>query len=699
MVHRLKPWLLIVLGGVILPISFCGFDQWYLTWIAFVPLLGALEGVTRRQALWRGFIYGLIANMIGYYWIPYTIHEFGHFPQILAWTFGTLLCSYQAIQYSLLAYITVRLRERGSSLLWVFPGTMVALETVFPLLFPIFMANTQHVVPLLVQAADLLGPLLITFIILLFNVSVFIALRALFRRESLPWKQVAVGPVGLALLIIYGLIRIPMVDAATAEGTELNVGVVQPSMGILEKWRDVEEGLRRHEERSLELERQGADLIIWSEAAYTAGYIRPDRDRNLRRLLVPELQTPLLAGALTIRRDEDGQRVRHNSALMVEADGDLVGTYDKTYLLAFGEYLPFGDVFPQLYSASPNTGRLQAGSSFDAVPFEFDGRRWALGVLICYEDILPRFTRDLVRHASPNLLVNMTNDAWFGDTNEPWIHMDLAKMRAIEHRRYLVRATNTGVSAIIDPVGRLTQNTEVFVQASMLDSIRLLDGGPTLYAFIGDGLGWLMLLLVGLGLVLTRRVWLRGPLPDDAGRSGVSQPAGILLAVAIYDLLSIVFVLVLTPAGWRPSIVELLLWLAAAGLMIASFVLLRQRNERGLLAAWGGTGARLVLTGLLLGTTTAQHLASVSALVGIPMTLAIFAAITLYLWNDRVTRERPQKKSEASKNTETPEKTSKKKEQKPADPPTNKDHARQDSKPSKKSQKGKKKGKRSSSSS
>jgi len=170
-----------------------------------------------------------------------------------------------------------------------------------------------------------------------------------------------------------------------------------------------------------------------------------------------------------------------------------------------------------------------------------------------------------------------------------------------------------------------------------------------------------MLLLVGVGLVRTRRVWLRGPLADDDTRSGVMQPAGMLLAIAIFDAISLVFVLLTNPAGWSPSVLELLIWLGSAGLMLGAFVLLRHSNERGLLAAWGGTGARLVLTGILLGTTSAQHLLSVSLLLGIPMALALCSAITLFFWSER-TGHLPAKRREAGVEKKTQENLLEKKE-------------------------------------
>src|SRR5262249_25600521 len=148
-------------------------------------------------------------------------------------------------------------------------------------------------------------------------------------------------------------------------------------------------------------------------------------------------------------------------------------------LLAFGEYLPFGDTFPVLYKWSPHSGRFSPGNTLDPLLVDVKGATHKVSALICYEDILPGFTNRAVAYAEPELLVNMTNDAWFGDTNEPWQHLALAKFRAIEHRRFLVRSTNSGVSAIIDPNGAVVDGTlSTPFKAESHDAIvRWLQGG------------------------------------------------------------------------------------------------------------------------------------------------------------------------------------------------------------------------------
>ena len=108
-----------------------------------------------------------------------------------------------------------------------------------------------------------------------------------------------------------------------------------------------------------------------------------------------------------------------------------------------------------------------------------------LSVFVCYEDLLPEFTRDLVHEGRPNVLVNLTNDAWYGDTHEPWIHLALAKFRAIEHHRALVRSTNSGVSAFVDPLGRIVSHTGVFTREELVEDVPLLDRG-TVFEVLGE---------------------------------------------------------------------------------------------------------------------------------------------------------------------------------------------------------------------
>lgn len=209
--------------------------------------------------------------------------------------------------------------------------------------------------------------------------------------------------------------------------------------------------------------------------------------------------TPVLFGAISWeRRAEDGQRLLYNTAVLLDERGRVVGTYDKVHRLIFGEYIPFGDLFPVFYEWIPAASNFAGGTEVKA--FDWAGTR--IGVFICYEDILPAFSTQLAARA-PELLVNLTNDAWFGRTAEPYLHLQLARMRSVETRRTLVRSTNTGVSAVVDPVGRLVAQTDLDTPERLVRDVPLMTE-RTIYSRIGDLFAQLMLFGVAL-LVVARR--------------------------------------------------------------------------------------------------------------------------------------------------------------------------------------------------
>lgn len=213
---------------------------------------------------------------------------------------------------------------------------------------------------------------------------------------------------------------------------------------------------------------------------------------------------PLLFGALTyggvLPRRNSECRACYNSALLIDGQGGIIDTTDKAFLLVFGEYLPFGERYPELYDLLPEGSRFQPGTR--TRPLALGMAR--IGVLICYEDLLPRQSMKVAAH-DPNVFVNLTNDAWFGDTAEPYHHLQLAQMRSIEYRRWLVRSTNTGVSVFIDALGRRRKETATTGAETLVMSVPLLEG-RTMYAMLGD---WPLLLLAIAMLVLVGRA-LRG---------------------------------------------------------------------------------------------------------------------------------------------------------------------------------------------
>jgi apolipoprotein N-acyltransferase len=279
--------------------------------------------------------------------------------------------------------------------------------------------------------------------------------------------------------------------------------VVQANMGLMEKRTAYDEGLRRHLQLSHDLEARGADFLVWSETSA----MRPAYDDEYREDLygvARRIGAPSIFGAVIVKHVADERRyVLYNAAVSSDEAGAINGRYDKQFLLTFGEYLPFGETFPVLYRWSPNSGHFTPGHSLEPLVVDVKGQKHPVTALICYEDILPRFTNDAVSHGDPELLVNMTNDAWFGDTTEPWEHLALAQLRAIEHRRYLVRGTNSGVSAVVDPVGRVIAHTGPFRQEAISAPIHWMRS-HTVYERVGDW-PWLLVSMAAFTAAFRKR--------------------------------------------------------------------------------------------------------------------------------------------------------------------------------------------------
>lgn len=504
---------LLLLSAVMMFLGFAGFGLWPFAFVGMVPALFVMDARPGGMKLfWRAIFFGYVAFYGGFYWVVNTIVDFGGFPYPLALLFASIYFFYQALQYVLMLWLYRRARDRGFGATLSLVVAFLAAELVFPQLFDNFYGNSFHMLPTLIQVADLGGPMMLSALSMLGNGAAYVLLRAFVDKEPPPRVAPAVFAGVLALYLGYGVWRTSEVEARMALADAIHIGVVQTNMGIYEKREDPGEGLRRHLEQSLELESRGElDLLVWPESAAVFRLprdlgvaVHPFFDRalafyGLRNPGSPH--TPLIFGGLS-SETVDGQRRLYNTAFITDAEGRVQAHYDKTYLLAFGEYIPFGEMFPQLYDYSPNTGHFTPGDHVRSLPFG----EYQIGTLVCYEDILPTFVRSMMSEGEePNLLVNITNDAWFGETQEPYVHLALAKMRAVEHHRFLVRATNTGVSAIIDPLGRVTEEGGLFERSSLYGEVRMMSGG-TVYRSLGNWPGWLALAaMIYIGLIGRRR--------------------------------------------------------------------------------------------------------------------------------------------------------------------------------------------------
>ena len=507
---------LAALSGFLYFLGFPGVDLWPLAFFSLAPLIVALRWQTPRRAAGLGWTAGFVMTMTGFYWLMEMLQVFSGFPVALCLVFMVLLCGYQGGRIALCGWLYGRAESRGWPAAPAFALAFVASELVFPLLFPWYFGASVHNAPVLMQVADLGGPYLVGLVLVASNLAVAELAKAWLdaRRHggSLGQRLRRSRPVLLAgvaipaLAALYGVLRIRAVDAAAAAAEPIRVGIVQPNLALFDR----KDALRIHQRHTRELKDRGAQLVVWSEASIPRAFKEKGHEIAVQRDITRSLGVPAIIGTVLHRPGDKGQRgSSFNTALMADADGKILGRFDKHYLLAFGEYLPFGDTFPKLYDMSPNSGRFNRGTSL--APLAWNGHR--ITAMICYEDILPDFVNQLVAEGDPDLLVNLTNDAWFGDSTEPWIHLALAKLRAVEHHRYLVRATNSGVSAIVDPVGRVIAHGGTFREESILGEARFMRS-TSVYSVVRDVPWYLATLAIALMAFVSRPRRFRSSAPS-----------------------------------------------------------------------------------------------------------------------------------------------------------------------------------------
>jgi len=496
------PWIAAAIGGVLYGLGYPDQRLWLPAWFCFVPLLWALRDVRSwKRAFALSWTMGLGAHLYAYPWLVHMLREFAHLPAPLAVLGYLLLCAAQAGSIAVAGLGTWAIAQRtrlspGAAL----PLAVVGSEMLYPLLFPSYLANSQAGLPYVTQIADLGGTVMVSALVALVNGGLY---ELVFSRRA---RLAATAAAALAATVVYSHVRIGQVEAIDAAAPKLRTAIVQANVGAGDKHRRSEQGIHKYRRMTDEAMRiPGIQLVVWPESGLNRAV--PPEVKNLEGVVAREVRVPMIVGAVRV---EFGERRRAwNTALALAPGGDIVGIYDKIELLAFGEYVPLGDLFPSIYDLLPYSSHFQRGTSTAPLPVG----EYRLSTNICYEDILPALVRRLMgpideTGVRPHALVNLTNDSWYGPM-EPPIHLALATFRSIEHRRWMIRSTSTGLSAFIDAAGRVVKRSGFETEEILVHDVPMIAGGPTVYGRVGDAFGWLCtaaaVVLVALGPRLRRR--------------------------------------------------------------------------------------------------------------------------------------------------------------------------------------------------
>ncbi|OGQ05373.1 MAG: apolipoprotein N-acyltransferase [Deltaproteobacteria bacterium RIFCSPLOWO2_01_44_7] len=472
----------------------------FLAWVGLVPLCLLTYESSPRQSFSFGFLAAFLFYLLSFYWIYKALNTFGHLPPLPS-VLTLLLLAVAMGLYVGVALMAARhfvIKQNGEMLIWL-PIFWTLLEwarnyTPFGG-FPwsnLAMSQTGYLP--LIQIADVTGAYGIIFFIAWLNVwitEIILKWQGKEVRFFLPKTIVTVCL--FAIVLGYGFFNLRQGGNRSLTAAHLNVGLIQPNIPQDEKWDEATKAKQKKifEDAVQSLERN-ADLIIWPEASWTEllwleSTSVPPQDIGLT---VTRGKRPYTLLGLNMMSAKPSGEEYFNSAALLDSDGNILDRYHKVHLVPFGEYIPLKNLLVFLKPVASVIGNFKAGKELKPLALE----NVKIGPLICYEDIFPELSRTLVKKGA-QLLINLTNDAWYGVTSAPYQHLSYSVLRAVETRRALVRATNTGVTAIVDPTGKVLQAAPLFEQAIILHQVPLLSH-QTIYTKLGDWFIWACILFV-----------------------------------------------------------------------------------------------------------------------------------------------------------------------------------------------------------
>ncbi len=484
-------WLALV-AGALLPLAYAPFGAFPLAPLLLTVLFLILDDVGPGEAARRGFLFGFGAFLAGIHWIYISLHVFGKLPLYLSVPLMLALILFMALYVALVAWAAARLAPQPGLARWlvVLPALWTLAEWLRGWVlsgFPWLALGYSQTDSPLAGYAPVAG---------VFAVSLVVAMSAGALRLLLAAPARQRGSGLAALVVLWGAgAALDRAHWSEPTGEALDVRIVQGAVPQERKWLPEELQPTMALYANLTLEHLGADLIVWPEAAIPAlrgqleDYFAAVGDR------VTAAGGALLVGAIEYREDT-GQFFNG-----VIAPGSDSPPYHKRHLVPFGEYLPVpGFVREWVRLRNLPYPNYHSGPS-DQPPMTVAGQRVA--VSICYEDV---FGEELIyAYPEATLLVNVSNDAWFGDSVAPHQHLQIARMRTIEAARPMIRATNTGISALIDAKGSVTGLSPQFETDVLAGPVQPATG-LTPYARAGNALVVIAaLLLLGIGALAGRR--------------------------------------------------------------------------------------------------------------------------------------------------------------------------------------------------
>ncbi len=466
------------------------FNLWPLAFLSLIPIYLLIRNASPLVATFWSWLTGFLILLGGTFWWVDLLGRFADLslPSSLGITF--LFCAYQAIPYAIWGGVCSLLHRRYR-VSWIVSGPLVIAlsEMIVPFFFKMYLGITLWRVWPLTQVAEIGGPTAITALLALINIVIAEALLSA-KEHRMPAIVTKAGMAAILAVLLLGWGRASYIDSVRNGAPSLKVGILQPNFGIVsveERKHKGEKYIKKLRDATQDLAKEDVDLIVWPETAWPFLF-----DRQMTREYPPghpwEMR-PGVKGRLlfgTLSHTFGGVDV-YNSAVLVSGTGQITGRYDKVERVPFSEYIPFAKRFPEWAKDIREQTTMWPDIVKGSGPEVLVDGDLRVAPLICSEDTDMRYVHEVARK-KPNLLVTIASDAWFGESGGAEQHLALATFRAVETRRDLVRATNTGVSAIITASGKVQFEGPLFnVTDGLAQKPTLLTGQVALMEKPGFG--------------------------------------------------------------------------------------------------------------------------------------------------------------------------------------------------------------------
>jgi len=513
-----------LLSGILLILIFPGFNFEILAWVSLVPLFIATRKTSPLASLKLGFIAGLVFFLGVIYWIVIAMTKYGGIPMAIGIAVLILLSGYLAIYVSIFTYLLsltpYSLKYILAPFLWV---TLELIRAHFLTGFPwASLGYSQFKTLPIIQAADITGVYGISFIIVMVNAAIasFIESITPFHPplskggsggvSKFATKYMIVTTLFIISFSIYGYWRMnifenPLISPFNKGGLKgIKVALIQGNIEQNMKWDESYQSdvFDAHVNLTMQASRERHDLIVWPESA-TPFYFQADRKFGPKMFELAKNSGSFLFFGTPGYEIKDNGIVSYNRAYLLSPEGDVAGKYDKIHLVPFGEYVPLRKLLFFIDKMVEGVGDYQSGEEYTVM----DMQKGKFGTLICFEVIFPDLVRRFVKNGA-EFLVNITNDGWYGKTAASSQHIAMVAFRAVENRVPVVRAANTGISGIIEPIGKIGKETGIFTTAYVLGEINIGSSIKTFYTRYGDLFAYIccvVSLLLILSLIWRRR--------------------------------------------------------------------------------------------------------------------------------------------------------------------------------------------------